>query len=494
MRIGHNRRGRRGPPPRWLAVACSVLTTSACVALDTAARADEHDESREPRDYDAADPNRNALTYLRAAAYVPLVSYLIWQYDWLIRKNSIYRVTGPDISRHLHEGLTWDDNPLPPNFIGHPYNGALYFGGARAVGTTFWEAIPFTVAGSIAWKYAGEWGPPNINDIITTSFGGIALGEPLYRIASLVLDDSTSGIARLGRELLGAGVNPTRGLNRVITSEAWADGAPPLRKRSVVAANVGIDQIGAGTVTAARDYAPSALVALEADYGDLLPKGTEKTIPAYDFFDLRASVVIGSEGTTVTGLDLATFGLLYGWSKDLPGRDDHRRDNNVFGFVQSMDYWGSDMLRFAGLGVGVGDMLVVRSAPGIRTRVGLDLEWTPLAAPTTPVVVPASNDPSASRNYNYTMGGSLGLNARGDFGRAGRIGLAAREYVTTTVEGVPGRELIGHTRLWYEVDILPDIVGLGVSPRFVHRRGDYFDRRTYEASQLSVQLYLTTRL
>jgi hypothetical protein len=480
--------------PRWLTVACGIATVSAAIALDAPVCADEPNATLEPRDYDAADPNRNGLTFVHATANVAMFSYLIWQYDWLIRKNSVYRVTGHDIFENLHHGVSWDDNPLPPNFIGHPYNGAIYFGAARAVGTTFWESTPFVVAGSIAWELASEWQAPAINDMITTSLGGVALGEVLHRMSSLVLDDSTSGIGRFSREILGAGIAPSRGFNRLVTGDAWADGAPPVPKPAVVAAHVGIDQISAGTVTAGHDFIPSVLVALDAEYGNLLPKESKSSIGAYDFFDLRAAAIVASEGTKITGLDFTTFGLLHGWSTDLPGRDDRRRDNNVFGFVQSFEYLGTDKLRFSALGLGVGDMLVVRSIPGIRARLGLDFQWIPLAAPTTPVIVPALNDPSAARDYNYTMGGAVGVGVRGDLGRAGRIGASAREYVTEVIEGVPGTELVGLTRVWYELDIMPNVVGLGVSPRFVHRRGDYFDRRTYEASQLSVQFYLTTRL
>lgn len=71
------------------------------------------------------------------------------------------------------------------------------------------------------WEMCAEIEPPAINDFIATSIGGVALGEVTHRLSSLVLDDSKYGSGRFFRELLGTIICPSRGLNRLITGDAW---------------------------------------------------------------------------------------------------------------------------------------------------------------------------------------------------------------------------------------------------------------------------------
>ena len=56
----------------------------ATLATATPARADD---VLPPRDYDAADPNRDVVTYLDAAANAALTSYIIWQFDWILASD-----------------------------------------------------------------------------------------------------------------------------------------------------------------------------------------------------------------------------------------------------------------------------------------------------------------------------------------------------------------------------------------------------------------------
>lgn len=57
---------------------------------------------------------------------------------------------------------------------------------------------------------------PPTNDLITTSIGGMALGETFFRLSDLTLDDRSTDWERFGREFLGLALSPTRGLFRVI--------------------------------------------------------------------------------------------------------------------------------------------------------------------------------------------------------------------------------------------------------------------------------------
>lgn len=476
----------------WRLMVALVLLCSA-----TRASADEplpppspQRPAPQPRDYDAADPDRNVVTYLHAAANVSLINVIIYAYDWSVGTNDEYWVTGRDIIRNHTFPFAFDPDKLDANFLGHPIDGAMYFGAARATGLGFWETTPYVLGGSLMWEMLSENQKPSANDLIVTSVGGVALGEVLYRLSSRSLDDSRSGFARLTRELAGFLICPPRGGNRAVTGEAWADGPPPTAKHARIVAHAGLDRVTAGSVTSAGSFSPSFALALDAEYGDLLPAPKKRTVPAFDFFDLYVGGLITSQRTS--GLELNELGLLHGWSRDVSSDEGELRDNNVLGFFQSFDYQATNMIEFGALGIGLGDVLVVRGGPRKRLRLGLDVEWAPIAGMRSTVYPDLGAE--ELRDYNFSTGASLGLAARWDIGRAGQLGLSAREYATTVIDGVRGEEHFGYARLWYEVDAIRDRFGVGMAPKLVHRRGSYTLGRTDAETQLSVQFYATLRL
>ena len=80
-----------------------------------------------------------------------------------------------------------------------PMVGSIYYGIARSSGLNFWESFLYSVAGSFVWEIAGETTNPSINDMITTPIGGTFLGEPFFRMASLLLEDSDGKARFLAR-------------------------------------------------------------------------------------------------------------------------------------------------------------------------------------------------------------------------------------------------------------------------------------------------------
>jgi hypothetical protein len=76
----------------------------------------------------------------------------------------------------------WEDGDrFLINQFGHPYQGSTYFTSARANGFNFYESILFGPIGSFLWETTCE-PEPSINDLITTSIAGVALGEMLHRL------------------------------------------------------------------------------------------------------------------------------------------------------------------------------------------------------------------------------------------------------------------------------------------------------------------------
>ena len=124
-----------------------------------------------------------------------------------------YKSNLPSIRNNLRTSWRTDTDPFTVNQLGHPYQGSMYYGFARSAGLGFWGSMGYTAAGSALWEIAGETTPPSFNDQITTGFGGSFLGETLFRMSHLVLDEAN--MPRFWREVLAAAVSPPTGLNRL---------------------------------------------------------------------------------------------------------------------------------------------------------------------------------------------------------------------------------------------------------------------------------------
>jgi hypothetical protein len=104
-----------------------------------------------------------------------------------------YRQSYKDISRispltwkQSAHGIEWDDNPFFNNNLFHPYQGNHYYNATRSAGFGFWTASIATLLGSLAWECCSERRPASFNDPFTTALGGIALGEGIYRLTTMI--------------------------------------------------------------------------------------------------------------------------------------------------------------------------------------------------------------------------------------------------------------------------------------------------------------------
>jgi hypothetical protein len=463
-----------GVRPRWWLVAVSLLCASH-------ARAQQAD-SPTLYDYDAPDPDRDGVNYARAAANVLWVDWAIWQVAWARHKDWA-PVDRESLERNLHSGFEFDVDTLRTNFFGHPFHGNLQFNAARGAGLSFWESFAYNAAGSVAWEFFSEREKPSYNDLVATTLAGTMLGEITYRLSSAILNDTKSGGTRLWRELAASAVNPMRGFNRLYTGQAWYDGPPPLRHPIRLEFDVGVDRVRAVHEDEGFEATePAPLLAVDAVYGNLLPLRKRTTLGPFEFFDFYAALNLFNG--EVSGEQVYSSGLLYGFSSDTSTDPGTLIDNNVFGFAMNYEYVGANFTTYSGVGIGPVDHLVVRlgGERGVRLSVGLDI--VPILGASSPVIT------YEDRDYNFATGLAPWASLKLRMGRAGELGLRTRHYVTSVIDGAAGEEFVGSMRLWYEVDLF-DKTGLGVAPTLIYRRGFYQEREDYKAQQLSTQFYLS---
>jgi hypothetical protein len=67
-----------------------------------------------------------------------------------------YDVDLSSIKRNLHRGWDVDRDEFTVNQIGHPYQGSMYHGFARASGLNYWQGLAYTFVGSAFWEVAGR--------------------------------------------------------------------------------------------------------------------------------------------------------------------------------------------------------------------------------------------------------------------------------------------------------------------------------------------------
>jgi hypothetical protein len=172
-------------------------------------------------------PKADLAPATRRSYVLPAIGIL--SFDFLLNrygKHSVdpsdYDVSLSSIRRNLTGPWVVDNDPFSINQFLHPYQGAMYHGFARAAGLNYWQSLGYAMGGSALWEIAGETTRPSINDQIASGVGGTFLGEPLFRLASLVLE-RRNHLPTFWRGLLTAAISPSTEFNRVAYRDRFQD-------------------------------------------------------------------------------------------------------------------------------------------------------------------------------------------------------------------------------------------------------------------------------
>lgn len=175
----------------------------------------------EPRNYTSDSTIILPFRPWQAAAEIIGTNIFVWSFNRFVTNEGFAQINGKTIKKNFKTGPVWDTDAFDTNLVAHPYHGSLYFNAARSNGLNFWQSAPFTLGGSLMWEFFMENEPPSTNDLIATTFGGIALGEITFRLSDIFLDYRTTGKERIGREVLAGVISPVRAVTRIINGDAW---------------------------------------------------------------------------------------------------------------------------------------------------------------------------------------------------------------------------------------------------------------------------------
>jgi hypothetical protein len=322
-------------------------------------------------------PHHDWPRYLVPAGTVTLANFLNGAVSRLI--NTKHSHVGFDtIGRNFRKGFHFDIDPFAVNFLAHPFQGSVYFSAARGYGLTFWESLPYTLLGSLEWEFFGEDTRPSFNDLITTTLSGIALGEILYRLSNLVLDNSAQGLERVLRETVAGLLSPGNAYFRLTSGLAWTEGPPPRLLPLKLEAHVGPQFYRQDATSDPDEIGPNFGVELDLRYGRLSELGA--TVGPYELFTMLAAARFfnGNYGATIF-----TNGILYGWKWALgqtPPGDCPTCTSTLLGFVQTFEYQNLPRFDYRAVALGLANHWVFPMSHGKELVTGLRVAGVPLGA------------------------------------------------------------------------------------------------------------------
>jgi hypothetical protein len=375
-----------------------------------------------------------------ASGEIFATNLVIWSYDRYIRENGTnpgFRIGFNSWAENLTNGFEWDDNSFSTNQFAHPYHGSMYFNAARANGYSYWESMPFTFGGSFMWEYFGEVHHPSMNDWIATSVGGMVLGETFYRVSDLVLDNTATGGDRRWREFAGLLLNPVRGVNRLITGEAFRVAPnPPGRLPDYLGSTVrfGLRSISDSHIGVADTSGLFADVGLQ--YGDPF---SGKAKRPFDYFTFGLELDSHEKSTLARA---NVLGLLY-------GGDVHKGEEtqHYLGAFQYYDYYNNRAFEFGGQSVGAGLLT--------KFDAGQDMQFRTALHASVLLVGGTESDYASFSGREYDYGPGMGFRLLAGFQRHGWdvVSVGTQQFWIYPLNGNVGHHVVSMTAVRAQIPL-----------------------------------------
>ena len=367
-------------------------------------------------------------------------------FNRIILKDEYAQINLRSMRTNLKTWPVWDTNRFSTNFIGHPYHGSMYFSSARTNGLGFYQSSVVSMAGSLMWEYLMETKPPSQNDLWATTIGGTALGETLFRFSDLVLDNRTTGLERVGRELLAGILAPTRLITRLTTGEAWRTGQS--RGNFLHVPSYWLELYFGETATGTTGSNPSmwrSALGIELLYGELFETVAGKP---YDWFRLTGEIRAGNNYLHLTQAN--TLGLIL--NKELLHNNETRVTVGLFQHFNYYDLNGRTNNNTAPVYISEAAAI----GPGIIVQKKKDKSTVQFAVHLSGIILGASTSDHfklEDRDYNFGSGFSLKLSSSLQFKQRLTISLFSEDYFLFSWKGVDDYEVLKQLTI-NEIDFL----------------------------------------
>jgi hypothetical protein len=241
----------------------------------------------------------------------------------------------------------------------------------------------------------------------------------------IMLDEQSTGLDRLWRELAVFITNPGLGLNRLSRGQSWSRRQnPPLHRP---------DAVRGGAAIGSRELIPSdgpnvgtPVLSLTLDYGD--PFAPNAGSAPFSWFSGSMELMTSSPDGLGT---LSARGLLSAFG------DDGGAKNHVGGIFMDFDYRRDGVVEFAEQSFGVGLMSRAPLSGALRLATDFSAEAVPILA-----VRDRYGKPMTGRRYDY--GAGVGARAVAGLEYRGRrlLTVSGRTYWGPTLNGASESKLV----------------------------------------------------
>lgn len=279
--------------------------------------------------------------YWIPALEIPAFQFTLNQFDrWAYGLEEFGSTWASGWDHVQHGPWVVDQDAFTVNQIGHTYQGTMYYGFARSSGLNFWEGWIYSNAGSFIWETYGERTHPSINDQVASGTAGALVGEPLFRMANLVLEGD-GGKPGFWRELGAAFISPPNGLNRYLFGEAYS---PILKSRHP--ATFFRLQAGGGVNNTIQNQSSKTSIGHTVGMADFSMGYGLPGQPGYlylrpfDYFDFELNALVQNRKSLQ---NIMSRGLLFGRKYEF--REDEGR--GVWGLYGSFDYLSPQIFRMS---------------------------------------------------------------------------------------------------------------------------------------------------
>lgn len=364
-------------------------------------------------------------SYLLPALEILGFDFLLNRFNERRYEGNDYDVTMSTIRRNLRHSWVTDTDPFKVNQLGHPYQGSMYHGFARSAGLNYWESLGYTFAGSMMWEIAGETTLPSKNDQIASGIGGTFLGEALFRMANLVLENAND-TPRFWREVSAAVISPSTGFNRVAFGERYdsifSSRGAPYYSRFAFALSATTQNVSGPSTKSGRT---EALADFSIDYG--LPGKPDYTYKRpFDYFAFQATA--SSENVFE---NVMTRGLLLG--RDYDAGKNYR---GVWGLYGSYHYISPQIFRVSSTALSLG------TTGQLWLSNSIALQGTALLGAGYAAVGTVRGIGESDYHYGVAPQGLLAL--RLIFGEKASLDVTGREFFVTRISAAdrPGHDNI----------------------------------------------------
>jgi hypothetical protein len=332
------------------------------------------------------------------------------------------------------------------------------------------------------WELFGEVWAPAPNDLLNTSLGGIALGEMLYRMSSLTLDNESSGSERVFREIGATLLNPVRGFNRAVDGTMFKRSRTPDEWRpSNVFANV---ELGYRRFSTNEDITdPNALETGYVSAGLVYGSAMNDLLKA-PFSHFRLNLLLAfnpGEGARKLS-ELSVRGSLGG--KKIGNPQTFQR----LGAFMTYEYFSNPIIEFGAQGFQGGWLKAFVPKKGPILYLDGTAIFNPIAAIRSDYFLSEEG-----RDYDY----GIGLGGRGEAraiwtGRAWVAATANYRFIPV-ISGFPAQHQLLNLNLDARYYVMHRF-GLGATYNQLWRWSAYTDRADFNKKSAEVRLYVSTAI